>query len=305
MELTRSTIGRADREPIWSRRWDIEIGLVDRQGQPDKLSGDGRRASRSATDLESAEAKGASRLPGLFDGAPRDDVPLRTSDAWRRRRRRGEVKLYGAWGSAHAAMARNALALKGVAYEHVEEDLDSKSDTLLRLNPVHGGKVPVLLVDGQPLAESLVIIEYKHGYPPEPRARAAARFWARFFHDEVSPPSRAVVLADAEAERAELAREVKARMAVMEAGIAEDFFAGDGEGPFVCTGGAPGCLTLYLARAPWGPGVEIVEPGVMPRVHAAVAAFDEMAAGFGTTVPDELLLAKLLERKARSRAAAA
>ena len=69
-----------------------------------------------------------------------------------------EVKLYGAWGSAHAAMARNALALKGVLHEYVEEDLDNKSEALLRLNPVHG-KVPVLVVDGRPLAESLVIIE--------------------------------------------------------------------------------------------------------------------------------------------------
>jgi hypothetical protein len=58
-----------------------------------------------------------------------------------------EVKLYGAWGSAHAAMARNALELKGVRYEYVEEDLERKSETLLlRLNPAHAGKVPVLVV---------------------------------------------------------------------------------------------------------------------------------------------------------------
>jgi glutathione S-transferase len=70
-----------------------------------------------------------------------------------------EVRLHGAWGSAHAAMARNALVLKGVQYEYVEEDLDDKSQALLLLNPVHG-KVPVLVVDGRLLAESLVIIEY-------------------------------------------------------------------------------------------------------------------------------------------------
>ncbi|PVH48159.1 hypothetical protein PAHAL_4G264100 [Panicum hallii] len=233
-----------------------------------------------------------------------------------------EVKLYGAWGSAHAAMARNALALKGVRYEYVEEDLDNKSETLLRLNPVHG-KVPVLVVDGRPLAESLVIIEYAdeawpegRGYPPAllpgaPRARAAARFWARFFHDEVSPLSRAVVLADARAEREELAREVKERMAVMEAGIAEDFPCGREEGPFV-HGRSPGLLDVILGSCSSGTrvlsavsGVDIVEPGATPRVHASVAAFDELAAGFGTTVPHELLLARLLERKARSRAAAA
>ncbi|OEL15619.1 hypothetical protein BAE44_0023362 [Dichanthelium oligosanthes] len=235
-----------------------------------------------------------------------------------------EVKLYGAWGSAHAAMARNALALKGVRYEYVEEDLDNKSEALLRLNPVHG-KVPVLVVDGRPLAESFVIIEYVdetwpegRGYPPallprEPLARATARFWARFFHDEVSPLSRAVVLADAEAERAELAREMKARMAVLEAGITEDFPCGGGgeDGPFV-HGRSPGLLDVILGSCAAGTrvlsavsGVEIVEPGAMPRVHASVAAFDELVAGFGTTVPHELLLARLLERKARSRAAAA
>lgn len=173
-----------------------------------------------------------------------------------------EVRLHGAWGSAHAAMARNALALKGVQYEYVEEDLDDK-EALLRLNPVHG-KVPVLVVDGRPLAESLVIIEYvdeawleSRGHPPallprdSPAARAAARFWARFFHDEVSPLSRPAVLADAEAERAELAREIKARMAVMEAGIAADFPSGDGEGPFV-HGRSPGLLDVVLGSCAAG-----------------------------------------------------
>ncbi|CAN6198230.1 unnamed protein product [Urochloa humidicola] len=216
-----------------------------------------------------------------------------------------EVKLYGAWGSAHAAMARNALALKGVAYEYVEEDLDDKSEALLRLNPVHGGKVPVLVVDGgHALAESLVILEYVDeawpGRPPallpqgDPRARAAARFWARFFHDEVSPLSRAVVLADAAAERAALAWEVKARIAVMEAGIAHDFPHRRGagcsededvdEGPFV-HGRSPGLLDVVLGSCAAGTrvlaavsGVEIVEPREMPRVHASVAAFDELAA---------------------------
>ncbi|CAN6164509.1 unnamed protein product [Urochloa humidicola] len=240
-----------------------------------------------------------------------------------------EVKLYGAWGSAHAAMARNALALKGVAYEYVEEDLDNKSEVLLRLNPIHGGKVPVLLVDGgRTLAESLVILEYVDeawpGRPPallprdDPPARAAARFWARFFHDEVSPLSRTVVLAHAAEERVALAREVKAKIAVMEAGIAHDFprrtSAGeeDGdEGPFV-HGRSPGLLDVVLGSCAAGTrvlaaasGVEIVEPREMPRVHASVTAFDELAAGFGTTVPHELLLARLLERKERSRATAA
>uniref|UniRef100_A0A0E0L9L4 GST N-terminal domain-containing protein n=1 Tax=Oryza punctata TaxID=4537 RepID=A0A0E0L9L4_ORYPU len=240
-----------------------------------------------------------------------------------------EVKLYGAWGSAHAAMAQNALELKGVRYEYVEEDLERKSETLLlRLNPAHAGKVPVLVVGdgggGRPLAESLVILEYVDEVwpqaprlmPSSPRSRAAARFWARFFHGDVSPLSRAAVLAPTPEERAEAVREMKARMAVMEAGFERDFRsvvgAGDegGGGPFV-HGATPGLLDVILGSCAAGTraisamaGEEVVEPDTLPRVHASMAAFDELVAGFGTSVPHELLLARLLEREERRRAAA-
>ncbi|XP_048541105.1 glutathione S-transferase U10-like isoform X11 [Triticum urartu] len=236
-----------------------------------------------------------------------------------------EVKLYGAWGSAHAAMARNALELKGVRYEYAEEDLERKSEALLRLNPVHGGKVPVLVVDGRALSESLVILEYvdeawagRAGrlLPPRdrPRERAAARFWARFFHDEVSPLSHLVLFAAGGEERAGLVREMKDRMAVMEAGIQRDFplgGGGGGEGPFL-HGREPGLLDVVLGSCAAGTrvlssvaGEEIVEAGALPRVHASLVAFDELAAAFGTSVPHESLLARLLERKERARGAPA
>ncbi|BFG28853.1 hypothetical protein CerSpe_151270 [Prunus speciosa] len=103
-----------------------------------------------------------------------------------------EVILLDFWASMFGMRARVALAEKGVKYEYREEDLRNKSPLLLQMNPVHK-KIPVLIHNGKPVCESLIIVQYVDEVwrdkdpllPSDPYLRARSRFWADFIDKKV------------------------------------------------------------------------------------------------------------------------
>ncbi|KAH0774506.1 hypothetical protein KY290_011643 [Solanum tuberosum] len=103
-----------------------------------------------------------------------------------------EVVLLSAYVSMFGMRARIALDEKGIKYEYKEEDLSNKSSLLLQMNPIHK-KIPVLIHNGKPICESLIIVEYIDEVwkdksplmPSDPYKRAQARFWADFIDKKV------------------------------------------------------------------------------------------------------------------------
>ncbi|GAV87111.1 GST_C domain-containing protein/GST_N domain-containing protein [Cephalotus follicularis] len=110
-----------------------------------------------------------------------------------------KVILLDAWPSMFGMRVRIALAEKGVKYEYKEEDLINKSPLLLEMNPIHK-KIPVLIHNGKPICESLIIVQYIDEVwnnkspllPSDPYERAQARFWADYIDKKVYDAGRKV-----------------------------------------------------------------------------------------------------------------
>jgi glutathione S-transferase len=102
--------------------------------------------------------------------------------------------------------SRVVLEEKRLPYELTLIDLKHKPDWFLAISPM--GKVPVLVVDGKPVFESLVINELLEELYPEPRllpaepfARAEARAWILFCNDALMTHSLKILIGS-DAERA-------------------------------------------------------------------------------------------------------
>lgn len=104
-----------------------------------------------------------------------------------------EVVLLDFWPSSFAMRVKIALEEKGIKYECKQEDLFNKSPQLLEMNPIHK-KIPVLIHNGKPISESLIIVQYidevwNHKsplLPSDPYQRSQAMFWADCIDKKVS-----------------------------------------------------------------------------------------------------------------------
>ncbi|KAK1377497.1 Glutathione transferase [Heracleum sosnowskyi] len=146
-----------------------------------------------------------------------------------------EVKLLGAWPSFFSIRVEIALKMKGINYEYVAEDIFNKSPELLKYNPIHK-KIPVLLHNGKPICESLVILEYIDEtwksepsiLPKDPHARAMARFWAKFIDDKCFPTMWQIRRSQGEEEREKAIKEAMEQLETLENELkGKKFFGGD------------------------------------------------------------------------------
>ncbi|EAY79305.1 hypothetical protein OsI_34431 [Oryza sativa Indica Group] len=222
-----------------------------------------------------------------------------------------ELKLLGVWDSPYVNRVQIVLNLKGLSYEYVEEDLMNKSDLLLGSNPVHK-KVPVLIHNGKPIAESRVIVEYLDEafaagaggstgasvLPSDPYERAVARFWAAYVDDKVGSPWYTILFARERGEKVEAAARAISALETVEAGAFRDhssegkttnaaaapFFGGDSIGFVdVVLGSYLGWFRVIEKMI----GVRIMDAARTPRLAAWAERFEAADAVRGV-LPDDV-----------------
>ncbi|KDP45836.1 hypothetical protein JCGZ_17443 [Jatropha curcas] len=123
------------------------------------------------------------------------------------------VKLFRKWDSPYTVTVQVALRIKEPTFQYIEEDLSDDSQ-IAKYDPVFK-KTPVLIHNGKPIEELLVIIEYIDEtwtdsplLPKDPYARAKARFWAKYVVEKVYPLGTKVIEAKGKEEQEKVIEEV-------------------------------------------------------------------------------------------------
>uniref|UniRef100_A0A1J3EXQ6 glutathione transferase n=1 Tax=Noccaea caerulescens TaxID=107243 RepID=A0A1J3EXQ6_NOCCA len=152
----------------------------------------------------------------------------------------GDVKLIGSWASVYVMRASIALNLKSISYEFLQETYGSKSELLLKSNPVYK-KMPVLIHADKPVCESNIIVQYIDDawsssepsiLPSNPYDRAIARFWAAYVDDKWFISVRSILTSQGEEEMKEAIAQVEEKTEILEKAFVDcskgkPFFNGD------------------------------------------------------------------------------
>ncbi|XP_071723068.1 probable glutathione S-transferase [Rutidosis leptorrhynchoides] len=147
-----------------------------------------------------------------------------------------EVKMFGFWASPFSNRVELALNLKGIQYEFIEENLQNKSRSFLKYNPITK-KIPVIVHNEKSIIESLVILEYIEEtwkdnplLPQDPHERALARFWANFIDDKIIKSAHRIATSSSK-EREDAIEENVENLKLLEKELAgKDFFGGNSIG---------------------------------------------------------------------------
>ena len=186
---------------------------------------------------------------------------------------------------------------KGVSFERRYIDLKAKPDWFLAVSP--RGKVPVLLVDGQPLFESQAIIEFiDETHPPsllgtDPFERARQRAWVEVAND-LSNAQYRLFVAPSPDEQGSAAEALAALTGRYEEALASGVIAEEG---FNLAHLALASSALRFAAVERELGVRVLPAA--PRFETLVRRLAERPSVLGT-VPDDyagIFIRKLVERR--------
>ncbi|KAG6744259.1 hypothetical protein POTOM_052975 [Populus tomentosa] len=210
-----------------------------------------------------------------------------------------EVKLHGFWSSPFSCRVIWALTLKGVEYEYIEEDLLNKSELLLKYNPIYK-KIPVLVHDGKPIAESLVILEYieetwpvifttepllDFGSNTEPNNILGAVLSFFFFflmileayspHFDMCADAIGALHVASEEEKEKAAKELLEVLKILEdQALGDKKFSGGDNINLVDISYGP--CAYWLPAMEEAVGVKVLEPSTLPKLHAWAKNFIEV-----------------------------
>ncbi|XP_077241591.1 glutathione S-transferase U8-like [Tasmannia lanceolata] len=219
----------------------------------------------------------------------------------------GELKLFGTSTSMFSIRVEWALKFKGIEYEYIGEDLTNKSPLLLKYNPVHK-KIPVLLHNGKPIAESLVILEYIEEtwkvnplLPEDPYEKAKARFWAKFIDEKCFSSVRSILISHGEEQEKAVESALETLKILDEEIKGKKFFGGESIGYLDLVAS---CISHWLPVFGECSGVNLLSAERFPSLYAWSENFTKVDAIKEKLPPREQLVARLSARRKSQLAAA-